>query len=123
VAVMTNKRRCVIADTMARYWLAADVLAFSGSPEPLVHGNFEGVDVEEAFDSFDSRGETVASRDPITLAKILHGKACLNFHIKLWAEGLSDVPLWELREDTRLSFVPEWAWGAVAKQGLDRRIE
>jgi hypothetical protein len=113
---MKPARRAVLSDTMARYWLAADILKFSGSPEPTFLYAADGPGQEEAFDAFDSRGQAIPCSDPETLKKVMHGKACLNFHVKQWGEGLDEVPLWELREDPRLSFVPEWAWRTVARQ-------
>lgn len=80
------------------------------------------MDVVEAFTAFDDRGERNPSRHAAVVSFALHGKACLNWQIKQWAEGLSFIPsmaYWfghiaELLDD--FPWLPEWVWKAVINQ-------
>lgn len=69
---------------------------------------------EKAFSKFDSEGKIIGSTHPKMVQWALEGKKLLNFHIKMWAEGLSEVPMFELKED--YYYMPDWVWKAVIRQ-------
>lgn len=74
---------------------------------------------EEALPSFavhESTGKHVPSGDPDTLAVVMQGKANLNLHIKMWAEGVSErlFAIGDIKED--FEWLPSWVWRAVQGQ-------
>ena len=110
---LTGKQHKVIGT----YLRCADELKFSGSVVPVTECDDSGVDADEAFTRFDARGQAVGCDDPNRLAKLHHGKACLNLHIEMWSAGLKDVPLRELRAN--YPWLPLWVWKAVVAQAGD----
>lgn len=72
----------------------------------------------QAFTRHESTGDLWASDDDRKLDRIMCGKAVLNLWIKSWAEGVAEgvTFLWELQEDVKLSWLPEWVWTAIKEQ-------
>ncbi len=77
----------------------------------LTEGSYNSL---AAFSRWESNGKMLACKHLRTLKAVLIGKQYLNFCIKLWSEGLAEVPLFEIQHN--FSFLPDWVWDAVLKQ-------
>jgi len=95
------------------YLKCAKVLNFSAHELPEVEFSENGLPLLEAFAEFDDNGNLKPTRNCKALQLALYGKACLNFHIQLWAEGI-EVGIIELMEN--FPWLPDWVFEAVIAQ-------
>jgi hypothetical protein len=51
----------------------------------------DGVDAKRAFFLYDSNGKLVPCKEPDLFKSLMITKKGINFHLKLWAEGYSDM--------------------------------
>lgn len=60
-------------------------------------------------------------RQPRLFNEAIHGKALVNCHIRMWAQGFWSCgglvwPETEMKTDRDLEFMPDWVWKAVQAQ-------
>lgn len=65
-------------------------LRFHGGIIPLTALDPAGADAKEAFWRLDSTGVTPPCREPEALRAARQAKASLNWHIKVWREGIAE---------------------------------
>ena len=99
---------------------------FCGKPLPAIPFDKNGASSKECFYLFDTKGQLVATKHPLTAARLLLIKASVNFEIKMKAETIKDgtVAPFEVHEYLSLINAPTWVYKAVAKQvGPNVRLE
>lgn len=92
-------------------WCEADPVF---NPFPVKYPPDGDLSALEAFTLIEAKGEWPGTNQRLLLATALNGKKLLNWQIKQWASGLSEVPLPELQSD--FPQLPEWVWRAVSRQ-------
>lgn len=92
--------------------------AFCGRSVPVPDRG--SMTVKKAFLVYDSQGKLMPCVDPASLAALIACKASVNFHIKLWAQGVKQGVLGgpELREILHEISAPEWVYRAIVGQAL-----
>ncbi|KKN04345.1 hypothetical protein LCGC14_1098240 [marine sediment metagenome] len=97
-----------------RVYQRLDVRVF---PTTIIAGA-DGCSALEAFATKEATGRHCRTREPGLLRQVLRAKAGINLRIKIWAEGIAvwTLFMWELREDKKFEWFPEWVWVAVQRQ-------
>ena len=110
---MKRKQYIKIKKLARLYLRCVRCLGVSGNKMPVFEYSREGVSGLEAFLSVDTYGKRCETRHLRLLTLVMHGKACLNFHIKMWSDGLGEIRLNELKKE--FNWLPTWVWVAVLK--------
>lgn len=77
----------------------------------------------KCFVDFDARGfKDVSPRDPEELKLAIDGKRLINFHIKLWAEGLMNGHIIAHELMYELLILPDWVCTSLINQ-LNKEIK
>jgi hypothetical protein len=74
------------------------IYKFDGSLDPIVIYDEHGKDAKYCFYKYDSTGKLPPTNQPNLLVDIIKAKRSINFHIKMWAEGVAE----------RISFMSEF---------------
>lgn len=110
----------------AWYLQWASVFDFDGSSAALdkVRPDPVGKPAKDCFYAYDSTGKILPCCEPELLLSIYKCKGSINFHIKLWAEGLAERTLWRSElEGLRVEFdllpwMVQAIWHQAAKIGI-----
>lgn len=96
-----------------------DIFNFCGAPTKYqAMPDEEGYTAKECLLSIDSRGKNISCCEPELLNQLLLCKASINFHIKMWADGvgrgvLLKQDLMEIQQDYNC---PDWVINAIENQ-------
>lgn len=102
----------------AFYLASLDIFSFSGKHPPQVVANESGHSAKYCFHVYDSTGKMLLCHEPQLLQKLLVCKASVNFHVKLWAQGIKQHVLCppELKEMCIEYNAPDWVFKATLRQ-------
>jgi hypothetical protein len=68
-----------------------DIFTFDGSPNRLLNIDLEnGYNAKHCFYILDSTGKLLSTNEPRLLSELLKCKGSINFHIKMWVEGIAE---------------------------------
>ena len=90
---------------------------FNFAPDqPVIEESSDGKDAKYCFWKFDSTGEMLACNEPEILRALIICKKSVNFHLKMWASGFTDM---EMNIDEYLAeFISSPAWVKVSFEKL-----
>jgi hypothetical protein len=93
-----------------------DKFNFSGGKIPIIISDPEGKDAKRVFHRYDSQGKMMSCKEPELLEEIFACKVAVNMHLKVWADGYTDVAI--PAEELLKEFIdpPEWVGESLRNQ-------
>lgn len=106
----------------AWYLKYKDIFTFDGSPNRLLNVDLEnGYNAKHCFYILDSTGKLLPTNEPRLLSELLKCKGSINFHIKMWSEGVYEG-ISNINEFIKEFELLDWMVKAIENQ-LKRKYE
>lgn len=83
-------------------------LTYIGAPLPDFVQDRNGADAKKAFLAYDAQGKIIPTCEVEKILGIIAFKKALNFHLKMWAEGYSDMFMGVHEYMEEFDNPPEW---------------